>query len=623
MGARARGGWIVALLAWSLPALAAPQGPSFDCRRATGPLERAICADADLATLDRSLADALKARLAALPAGRARDALAADQRRWMGARAGACPAALPPVPARITEAALAECLTRLYGQRIGALSREATEARWPNVPFRPALVEGAGVALCEAFHRDVLASFFGPADRVNPLGEREIGFRPILLARSSDEDAPRAAVAALDPFNRGAEGVVLRLESMPRTGEAAWTHRVFSSEETLRRAFRISPSGARNPYAIGGDGDTSRPLVDPAHFGKPGASLPELASEDRPVPLAPRLLREDGRVLAAIPSERDGTTLLGLYALEGPQSVRRLCLSQSGRGLAPDEGFASLPEVETLRQVANGILPPLACAPARDEERTFEARAALRPWSMREIPVRSGPSRALGTEELRLFLRRKAMTGIEARRTVEALRAALTEAEVRVALLYAERFGRDEAGARALARLYLERHLAAGLVVEEEGPIRPLLAPDFEARHVAHAAALAGDGPALWSRLGAASRATIAGLQGDGDEPLASLALEHPEVLRGLLARGADPDAFGASGLTPLMTAARLGLDEAARILLEAGADPNLVSRPARYEARILDAPACGRTAFEIAEGAGAGEIAALLDPRTALRSPR
>jgi len=48
------------------------------------------------------------------------------------------------------------------------------------------------------------------------------------------------------------------------------------------------------------------------------------------------------------------------------------------------------------------------------------------------------------------------------------------------------------------------------------------------------------------------------------------------EVLRLLLAQGADIDARSASGWTPLMRACNAGQVETARALLEAGADPEL-----------------------------------------------
>lgn len=76
------------LLALVAPAPLAAQAPvanpSFDCARARGWDERAICGDRDLATLDRRVADAFRQALEAAPAQR--DRLQAEQRSWLAER---------------------------------------------------------------------------------------------------------------------------------------------------------------------------------------------------------------------------------------------------------------------------------------------------------------------------------------------------------------------------------------------------------------------------------------------------------------------------------------------------------------------------------------------------------
>ena len=92
---------------------------SFDCRKAATPVERAICADRDLAEADRQLSSAYKTTVA--HAADARERLAAAQRAWIARRDRDC-------------GALAEkdgCLLRAYGRRLLELRA------WPEAPFGP------------------------------------------------------------------------------------------------------------------------------------------------------------------------------------------------------------------------------------------------------------------------------------------------------------------------------------------------------------------------------------------------------------------------------------------------------------------------------------------------------
>lgn len=63
----------------------AADGPTFDCAKAQGVVEKAICADAGLAARDRQLAAVYKAATAKAR-GRLADTLRADQRGWVKGR---------------------------------------------------------------------------------------------------------------------------------------------------------------------------------------------------------------------------------------------------------------------------------------------------------------------------------------------------------------------------------------------------------------------------------------------------------------------------------------------------------------------------------------------------------
>lgn len=84
-------------------------GPSFDCRRARGPIESAVCRSPELSELDARLDFVYRDALAGAGPRRERE-IRRDQRRWLDAR-DAC----------ARERRLERCLTRRYLARIGQL----------------------------------------------------------------------------------------------------------------------------------------------------------------------------------------------------------------------------------------------------------------------------------------------------------------------------------------------------------------------------------------------------------------------------------------------------------------------------------------------------------------------
>lgn len=95
-------------------------GPSFDCSRASTPVERAICADVGLSSLDAKMAKLLRQALAARK--NERDSLLSSQRLWLAAREADC---------RTPTEGIAACLTRKYEERIAQLSAlPSIDAAW-------------------------------------------------------------------------------------------------------------------------------------------------------------------------------------------------------------------------------------------------------------------------------------------------------------------------------------------------------------------------------------------------------------------------------------------------------------------------------------------------------------
>lgn len=94
----------------------------------------------------------------------------------------------------------------------------------------------------------------------------------------------------------------------------------------------------------------------------------------------------------------------------------------------------------------------------------------------------------------------------------------------------------------------------------------------------------------------------IAALTKTRDEPGSLKRTDVDEVLRLLLAHGADPNQRGINDYTPLHMAVAERNAAALRILLDAGADPSLRTRIDEYE-----------TALEMATAAGLTQLASIL----------
>ena len=62
----------------------------------------------------------------------------------------------------------------------------------------------------------------------------------------------------------------------------------------------------------------------------------------------------------------------------------------------------------------------------------------------------------------------------------------------------------------------------------------------------------------------------------------------HPELVRGLLTRGADPNRINDRGQSPLAGAVFKGEDEVVRALVAGGADPRLGTPSAIQSARMF-----------------------------------
>jgi hypothetical protein len=282
---------------------------------------------------------------------------------------------------------------------------------------------------------------------------------------------------------------------------------------------------------------------------------------------------------------------LGIYRLYAPTRLHRVCLFDAHIPLAhfPDRAL-SLREIATLERAAGPLMPTgRLCAGIGDEARTLADHAAWRPWVLdrhRSIPD------GLRGDQLALYMRNRALTGPEKARQYRAYIAARAAAVEALAPFYRDEFGRTPAEAKRLAALYLDRKISDGFELDPDDDAAALLSADYAGKHAAqrlrsrrHRGVARGARPE--------PRAIAKGIKGDLDEPLVSDAIEHSETLRAALELGLDPNEFGASGRTPLMMAARLNLVEAASILLEHGAIPDVQAKDAVAQTDGTGDPLC------------------------------
>jgi hypothetical protein len=517
------------------------------------------------------------------------------------------------------------CLSRIYEQRLAVLRYERNAAAWPRIRFRPTIVEGAGTKLCEDLERDLMASFLGRGLFVDPLGEREIGFVPV----PGLGDNPVVRRADFDAYNLGKPFPVLQWIADDGGARLPTVeYRAFDSAQELLNAIGRGVEPLAHSVR-----EAAHPIIDIDRLPRPtptkGQTRPRAAfasSSSLPIDDMPRFFRYEDHVyltdsMQPLPGKPGD---LGIYRLYGPASLHRVCLFDAHMPMAHSLDHAlSHPEIAALERAVGPLLPTgRLCAGVGDEARTLGDHAAWRPWVLdRRRPMAGG----LSGERLALYLGNRALTGPEKARQYRAYIAARAAAIEALAPFYRDEFGRPPAEAKRLAALYLDRKVSDGFELDpDDDAAAVLFAADYAEKHAAQQAALAGDTEALGEALGPEPKAVAKGVKGDLDEPLVSDALEHPETLRAVLELGLDPNEFGASGLTPLMVAARLDLVEAVGILLAHGAAPDTRARDSVAQTDSTGDPLCmsgdkaagetpGRTALSYAAELSSPEMVRLL----------
>lgn len=560
-------------------------------------MERLICNEPELAALAADL-DGVVAKSRAH---------AVDQNSWLAARRAACPAvAVPspdPPPGSAQRAVAVACLERLYQQRIAVLRAPQNRAAWPRVPFLPKLVAGSGIPLCTALTADLAAGFRGRGTTVDPLGEREIGFAP--QPDLGDEDSP-VLRADFDLYNTGKPVVML---AWTEGSGAAKTvdYRVFAAPAELLAAIGrgIEPLSDSVRQA-------ARPWIDRAAVGAGAPRAIFVLAAAVPAAQKPRFFEADGQVYVLAPIEIDlaagQPSDLGVFRLADPTRLNRVCtfMTRGPRTPSADAVF-SAPALAALIRAAGPLTPTgRLCAPAAARAARLKAEAQWRPWVLDRQRWGRDP---LVSGTLQVYMRNRSFNGPEMARDYRAYEAAREAAIAALAPYYRNAFGRTAAAARHFAALYADRLVADGFEVDpDDSAILALFDPGYADEQAAERAALAGDTTGLRTLLGDHPKDKAELLKGQLDAPLVTDALPHPDTLKMLLALGLDPNARGPNERTPLMVAARLDLIASARLLLAAGAAPDLGAGDAVAQTDRGGDPQClgggdtpGRTALSYA----------------------
>lgn len=163
-----------------------------DCAQATTPIERAVCADPELAAVEARLAAVQREKLARHGGG-----IAATERRYLDRRDVRC----------ADETGRRDCLLREYGRRLLVLRA------WPAAPFLPDGRPELGVL--QAILRDDAAR---ETSGINELVAGMVGSAPAAITLALNQDEEGIWLAGCDRV----DGVVLAMPDCPRAHYVAF-----------------------------------------------------------------------------------------------------------------------------------------------------------------------------------------------------------------------------------------------------------------------------------------------------------------------------------------------------------------------------------------------------------------
>jgi uncharacterized protein YecT (DUF1311 family) len=570
--------------------------PSFDCRKATTPVEKLICSVPELGALDRKMAEAFRQILAEAPVAN-RPAIIDSQLDWMQDRATGCGLG-PRQPAfhMLDFGSPAQCVSKIYERWFkNVADRVGPEPRWHRTelpfrttrqPFTPRLLVSHDAALCDAFLRGLRQDFLARHNSYHGQGKRVFQEPPMSLGRWIDWPSEHSArgysnpaavdVAELDldqngqrqllihvtePFGSRGDSYLLFVSSKTATDGLSDEIRNFTNPSLKDR--RPTPIRAVDPYTYGGYifGYAS-PVKVLAYRG--GMYLYQ--SNDVTSFFQSTGTATLNRIHA------DGSTDLRCEAAvvpkantpRQPRTTDRLDVLT-----VPDEAVKWL---ATIREIQGGEGKFPGSLHALRELSYYSSIAGydalVRPW---EVATGRRPYEPSATG-MRSWIRQWGYNSLSQYRLARVFEADDRAALAALATYYERSFGvpnGKEAAQQITDSVISQSFFIGGIDQDKYEP------PPKDTSGLLREALLTGSPPDEINRLiDAGAMLTESPERGIRSfEPMLFYALEHPDEVRLLLDKGADVNEGNAFGKTALMYAAHYDLSDTMALLLAHGAD--------------------------------------------------
>jgi uncharacterized protein YecT (DUF1311 family) len=614
----------------------AQSSPSFDCRKASAPVEKLICSDAKLSDLDRQMAESFRQALDKAPVAD-RAIILKRQNRWLQARANACGLdSADPGFRRSIQSSPSNCVEAMYerwlqytGGQITAPPPPRTEVRFEakRQPFQPELLISLDPPLCNDF-LNALRRDFRARHRD---GDSLYKAPPMALGRwmdwPSDLEGLGIDIVEADLDQNGHKQLLIH------TAEIVYSHTGYS----LLVSPDTSTDGLMEERAdsLKSQPDDRKPRryksVEPVEWT-------ELSGRGSPV----RVLAYRGglylySLLQGVHGYSDGDGLATLRRIHADARTDIRCQAS----VAPPAGTLPMPWgskrpdarsvpaetidwMRTLREIQgnegawSGTLHALARVVTSSSYTWYDA--VVRPWEVAVSPLAHQPD-ATATRSWIALWGHQSLSKYRLTRRFEASRRTAIDA---LAAYYERAFGIDngqQAASAVTDSVISSSFVMHGLYGAGANRLSPEQAVrysewhdwDDTSRHLRSTLLLGTTPGEIDALIKDGAILTGSPMWGTmGPEPALFYALEHPEEVSWLLDRRVDIDEGNSFGKTALMYAAHYDLADTVSLLLAHGADVS--KRTDAKNAGDVNLWYDGRTALMYAaENASAQVVRALI----------